>query len=104
MRLKRFIVLLSFVVGIVFFTFWNRRNVITPEAALQLAKRDIKRHFRVVHGAWIYMNTLPYDNDGVTKDVYYGGVTIESDETSYQIGFYVDQQTGDIVHMFEISD
>ncbi|MDL4839391.1 PepSY domain-containing protein [Aquibacillus rhizosphaerae] len=77
----------------------NQQNV-TPEKALKLAKNTFKQQ-GPVSGSWIYMKAEELVKNGLTYNVYRGGVTRTLDGDNKQYEFFVDAETGTIIDVAE---
>lgn len=69
---------------------------ITPEVALEKAK-DKFRRLGPINGAWIYMKPEQIEKNGLTYEVYRGGVTRNIDGENVQFDFYADVDSGTVI-------
>lgn len=74
----------------------------TPEKALKQAKETFKKS-GPIHGSWIYMKPEDFEKNGLMYKVYRGGITRLENGENKQYEFYVDADTGTIIHTNEAS-
>lgn len=69
---------------------------LSPENVLERVKNSFKRS-TPISGSWIYMKPLTIEHNGLTYDVYRGGVTQTYDDEQKQVEFFADQHTGTVI-------
>lgn len=74
----------------------KQKNQVTPGEALECAKQTFMQN-GPINGSWIYMQPEKIEKNGLTYDVYRGGVTRTIDGESKQFDFYADAETGTII-------
>lgn len=87
---------LGFVAGYVVKQQLDQYQSITPEEALERAKNKF-RQLGPINGSWIYMKPEQIEKNGLTYDVYRGGVTRNIDGENIQFDFYADIDTGAVI-------
>jgi len=87
---------LGFVAGYVVKQQLNQYQSISPEEALERAKNKF-RQLGPINGSWIYMKPEQIEKNGLTYDVYRGGVTRNIDGENIQFDFYSDIDTGTVI-------
>lgn len=88
---------IGFLVGYVLGQQLDNKGALTPEQALQIAKRKLENTAPIV-GSWIYAKQERLEMNGLTYDTYRGGVSRNIDGKNEQIEFYVDKDTGAIIY------
>ncbi|WP_407272250.1 PepSY domain-containing protein [Radiobacillus sp. PE A8.2] len=73
-------------------------QALSPEKALRTAKEVFKKQ-GPISGSWIYMKPEDLSKNGLTYQVYRGGVTRTIDGENKQFEFYVDTNTGTIIEV-----
>lgn len=69
---------------------------ITPDEALENAKQKFLKQ-GPVNGSWIYMNPETIEKNGLTYNVYRGGITRTIDGETKQYEFFADADTGTVI-------
>lgn len=88
-----FVSVLSFLLGWFIREEKGKRNILSPEQALEQAKSAFKKQ-APVSGSWIYMIPEDIELHGLMYTGYHGGISRQTDHTSVQSTFFVDQKTG----------
>ncbi len=73
---------------------------ISPDAILKKAKEMLKQDGKVI-GSWILMTPETYKKNGLSYDVYKGGITRLSENEQKQITFVADASTGTVLDVTE---
>ncbi|MFC4403615.1 PepSY domain-containing protein [Gracilibacillus xinjiangensis] len=69
---------------------------IKPENALKLTKQKFQQHYDV-SGSWIYMKREQFFQNGLSYEVYHGGITKHVDGEHIPLEFFVDAKTGTVI-------
>ncbi|WP_186578336.1 PepSY domain-containing protein [Aquibacillus kalidii] len=78
----------------------SNQQQVTPEKALKQAKEAFRQQ-GPVSGSWIYMKSEEFVKNGLTYNVYRGGITRTKDGENTQYEFFVDADTGTIIDVAE---
>lgn len=71
---------------------------LSPEKVLSTVKERVKKEGSI-YGSWIMMKPETIEKDGLTYEVYRGGVTRNLDDRREQFEFIADSHTGTIVEL-----
>lgn len=103
---KRQVVLISvlaFLFGWLIRKEQEKRSTLSPEQALERAKETFKKE-APISGSWIYMIPENITLHGIMYTGYHGGISRQTDHTSVQSNFFVDQETGAVFCTDEHAD
>jgi predicted small secreted protein len=75
---------------------WREKMVIPSEKALQIAKEAFKKSGNI-SGSWIQTNIESFEKNGLSYQVYRGGITKTSDAETEAHEFIMDAYTGTII-------
>ncbi|ENH95797.1 hypothetical protein J416_14218 [Gracilibacillus halophilus YIM-C55.5] len=90
----------GFVLGYITYLSTQNHSYIKPERALKLVKNMFNQDYEV-SGSWIYMKPTTIDRNGLTYDIYQGGITKHINGEHQPVQFYLDAKTGTILDVFE---
>ena len=78
----------------------NKKQGISSERALDIAKSAFKKH-GPIQGSWIQMKKQPYNKSLLQYEVYIGGISrTGNDDTLEQYEFIIDSKTGAILDAY----
>ncbi|WP_096436205.1 PepSY domain-containing protein [Alteribacter populi] len=106
MSWKRFIVGVGIGVAAAWFTKDQMDKTecnISPERALKMVKRKMK-DFGSIDGSWIHMIAEDFRQDGLTYQVYRGGVSCTIDGQLHAFEFLVDATSGSVLKLKKQDD
>lgn len=69
---------------------------LSPDDVLDIAKNTFMKH-GPVNGSWIYMTPEKLEKNGLTYNVYRGGITRTIDGENKQYEFFADAETGAVI-------
>src|SRR5699024_6185486 len=85
--------LLAFILGWLIREEKEKRSTLSPEQALERAKEAFSKE-APISGSWIYMIPEDIKLHGLVYTGYHGGISRQTDQTSVQSNFFVDEKTG----------
>ncbi|GMB07297.1 PepSY domain-containing protein [Thermolongibacillus altinsuensis] len=75
---------------------WRKQTVIPSDQALQIAKEAFKKSGNI-SGSWIQTNVDSFEKDGLSYQVYRGGITKTNNSETEAHEFIMDAYTGTII-------
>ncbi|WP_102335686.1 PepSY domain-containing protein [Salimicrobium jeotgali] len=78
----------------------SSKKGVNPEKALKIAKEAFKKQ-GPISGSWIYMKPEQLNKNGISYNVYRGGISRNQDGETSQYEFFIDSATGTIVDVSE---
>lgn len=93
--------LLSFLLGILTFTFINSRRSLKADDLLASVKKEFLKE-GPIDGSWIELTKVPWKKFAYETDVYYGGISRYEDNKLVQYEFIVDAYTGSLIDLYRV--